>query len=119
MKGELQFIGPAIMNGRLEGAIRSLRKIVVGSIGWIKGQLQCGECEIHGKVYGEVQVEGALTITSNAVCKGSIQAGALEIHPGADVKATVHIHQATRPKFTTPVIQPFSPIRNILKQIFG
>lgn len=119
MKGELQFTGPAIMNGRLEGAIRSLRKIVVGSIGWIKGRLECGECEIHGKVYGDVQIEGSLIITSNAVCKGTIRAGALEIHPGAEVKGAVDVHQSNRPKFTAPVVQPFSPIRNFLKKFFG
>lgn len=119
MKGELQFVGPAIMNGRLEGAIRSLRKIVVGSIGWIKGQLECGECEVHGKVYGDIKIEGTLTIVPNAVCRGNIHAGALEIHPGADVKATINVHQTIRPKFNTPVVQPFSPVKNFLKQIFG
>lgn len=116
MKGELQFTGPALMNGRLEGAIRSMRKILVGPIGWIKGRVECAECEIKGKVYGELQAQGKVTIHPQAVCRGAIKAGALAIHAGSEVKGTVDVRHN---KLISASYERPSGIQTFWKRLFG
>lgn len=71
------------IDGSVEGNIDCRGKVVVGSNGSIKGQINCSNAEISGKVQGTVKTTGLLVLKSTAVYSGEAFSQTIEIEAGA------------------------------------
>lgn len=75
------------IDGKLIGNFASKGKLVIGSTGYITGELSCKSIDIEGFFSGKLKSEGLLSIKSSAKIKGEIQTKQLSVEPGATFDA--------------------------------
>lgn len=83
IQGDITSNGDLRIDGTLKGNIKTQGKIVVGSSGFVKGEIQCKNADIEGKVEGKVVINELLTLKSTSVITGDIQTKRLAIEPGS------------------------------------
>jgi cytoskeletal protein CcmA (bactofilin family) len=76
------------IDGRLEGEINCKGKIVIGSKGSIKGNVETVNAEVFGGVEGTVHVRERLVLKASADVTGDIYIQTLEIEPGAKLNGS-------------------------------
>lgn len=78
-KGDLR------IDGRVEGTINTTGKIVIGSTGYIKGDITAGTLDTMGYVDGHVIVTDTVVMKSSAAVDGNVFAGKLLVESGARI----------------------------------
>jgi len=86
------------VDGTIEGKIICRGKVVVGKTGFIKGDMDCTNAEIVGRVEGNVVVAEVLTLRSSAVVTGDIKISTLVIEPEAKFNGTCTMAAKEAPK---------------------
>ena len=71
------------IDGEVLGNVTTTAKVVIGEIGYIKGDLSCQEADIEGKVEGKLLIEGLLILREQAKVYGDIHTSKLHIEEGA------------------------------------
>jgi len=70
-------------DGVLVGNLKTKGKVVVGETGSVKGEIECKNSVIEGKVDGKISVAELLTLKSTCTFTGDIITRRLAIEPGA------------------------------------
>jgi cytoskeletal protein CcmA (bactofilin family) len=83
IKGDIVCPGDIRIDGSLVGNLQVQGKIVVGSSGYIKGEVSCKNSEIEGKIEGKLTITELLILKSTASVLGDINIRKLAIEPGA------------------------------------
>ncbi len=83
IQGDVQSTGDIRIDGTLKGNLRTKGKVVIGSTGYIKGEVHCKNSDVEGKVEGKINVQELLALKSTSVLLGDIIAKRLAIEPGA------------------------------------
>lgn len=86
------------VDGTIEGKIICRGKVVVGKTGFIKGDMDCMNAEIVGRVEGNVVVAEVLTLRSSAVVTGDIKISTLFMEPEAKFNGTCTMASKEAPK---------------------
>ena len=76
------------VDGEVEGDIICTGKVVIGTLGKLKGNLQCTSAEIMGAVNGKIHTTDTLSLKSTARVEGEITTKILSIEPNANFKGT-------------------------------
>jgi cytoskeletal protein CcmA (bactofilin family) len=76
------------LDGQLIGDFTSKGKIVIGPAGSIKGEINCQNADIEGKLEGKIKVEELLSLKATAVVVGEVICDKLAVEPGAEFSAT-------------------------------
>lgn len=97
--GDIKSTGDVRIDGKLKGTIDLKGKLVVGSTGFINGEVTCANCDVQGKIVGKVTVSEQLTLKSSAVIEGEVFAKKLSIEPGAIFNVTCKMNDS---KTNTP-----------------
>jgi len=71
------------IDGEVIGNITTTSKVVIGENGFIKGNLDCLEADIEGKVEGTLSVENLLILREQSKIYGDIHTTKLHIEEGA------------------------------------
>ncbi|MCQ2958934.1 MAG: polymer-forming cytoskeletal protein [Bacteroidales bacterium] len=71
------------IDGVLAGNLTAKGKIVIGKTGNVKGEINCQNCDIEGKVEGKLSIKDLLSLRATAKFIGDIVATKLAIEPGA------------------------------------
>ncbi len=71
------------IDGEIEGNIVSKGKVVVGTKGRVKGEINCLNSEIEGVLEGRVLVKELLSLKATSKLYGDIETTKLTIEPGA------------------------------------
>lgn len=71
------------IDGVIEGNIVSRGKIIIGGNGSVKGDIECYNLDIIGKVTGNIQCYEIVALRSTAQMIGDIKTQTIEIEPGA------------------------------------
>ncbi len=83
IKGHVESSGDIRIDGTLNGNLRTKGKVVIGNTGLAKGEVQCKNSDVEGKVEGKIAVQELLSLKSTSVILGDISAKRLAIEPGA------------------------------------
>jgi len=83
IKGDIITESEMKFNGSLEGTITGANKLVLGAEGYIKGEINCKNAIIFGKIDGKIVVEEQLTITSTGQINGEVITSKLAVENGA------------------------------------
>ena len=83
IKGNVESSGDIRFDGTLNGNIRTKGKVVIGNTGIAKGEVQCKNSDVEGKVEGKILVQELLSLKSTSTILGDISAKRLAIEPGA------------------------------------
>jgi cytoskeletal protein CcmA (bactofilin family) len=81
--GNIETNGDIRIDGIIEGNIVSKGKVVVGSNGQVKGEVQCVNAEFSGVLNGKINVTELLSLKSTSKISGDMKSGKLSIEPGA------------------------------------
>lgn len=71
------------IEGRLEGALKSKNKIVIGDSAYVLGDMHAQEAEVSGHIDGSIHCQGTLYLKKTAFINGNIFASKLIIENGA------------------------------------
>ncbi len=80
------------IDGNLEGDIICNGKIVLGSMGTIKGNVQCTSAEIMGTIEGKIKTSEMLSLKSTSRINGEIKTRNLSIEPNAQFNGTCEMN---------------------------
>ena len=86
--GEIKAEEDFRIDGIVEGTINCNGKIVIGQKGSVKGQINCVNAELMGKLQGTIQTTGVFVLKSTGVYSGDAVIKTLEIEPGAIFNGT-------------------------------
>ncbi|HLW19497.1 MAG TPA: polymer-forming cytoskeletal protein [Cyclobacteriaceae bacterium] len=81
--GNIKTQGNIRIEGKVDGALSSRNKIVVGDSAHITGDIDASEAEISGHVDGAIHCKGTLYLKKTAYINGDITATKLIIENGA------------------------------------
>lgn len=79
------------IDGTVKGNITCKAKIIIGSTGFIEGEVKCQNAVVEGKFYGKMRVTDLLAVKENAEVVGDIQTGKLSVSPGAVFNVTCNM----------------------------
>lgn len=108
--GELQFSNTLRIDGSFHGSISSGDTLIIGEHAVVHADIKVGEIEIHGQVFGNVEVKRRAEISSTGRLRGDLQTSILIVQAGAVLDGKSHmatesgrgVRESTRvaPEFT-------------------
>jgi cytoskeletal protein CcmA (bactofilin family) len=81
--GDVLTNGDIRFDGILTGNLKTRGKVVIGETGAIKGEINCKNSVVEGKVEGKITVVELLTLKATSSLLGDIVTRRLAIEPGA------------------------------------
>ena len=85
VKGNFHGEGNIIIEGEVEGNVKTSQSLLIGNKAKITANIEAGEAKIGGEIVGNVKVDGYVDITSSAKILGDIEAGDISIERGAQI----------------------------------
>lgn len=76
------------IDGTIEGNIQCRGKIIIGQSGSVKGNIDCINIDLFGKVTGNITCSEAVILKANSILTGEIKTRIIEIEPGANFEGT-------------------------------
>ncbi len=86
--GEIHSDGDFRIDGILEGILTTSGRVIIGSEGFIKGNVTTNFADIEGKFSGQLTVSKTLTVKATANITGDIIINKFSVEPGAVFNAT-------------------------------
>jgi len=86
--GDVISEGDFRIDGKVEGTIKTVGRVVIGKSGSAKGKIECNNADIEGKFSGELFVNTLLTLKATANISGDVVISKLSVEPGAEFNAT-------------------------------
>ena len=84
VKGDIVSDSNFRVDGKLIGSMNIKGKLVLGSTGYIEGNVSCKDAEVEGIFKGEIKVESFLSLKSTAKIIGEIETQRIAVEPGAE-----------------------------------
>lgn len=85
INGDIVSDGDFRVDGIILGNFKSNLKIIIGECGYIEGNVDCKNCEVLGKIHGNINVSESLVLRESANIEGDIKIGRLSVEPGASL----------------------------------
>lgn len=89
--GELQFSGILRIDGNFHGSINSGGTLIIGERAVVHADIKVGEIEIHGQVFGNIEVKRRAEIASTGRLRGDVQTSILIVQAGAVLDGKSHM----------------------------
>jgi cytoskeletal protein CcmA (bactofilin family) len=81
--GDVKSSGDIRIDGVLNGNMVIKGKVVIGTTGRVKGEVECKNSEVSGVIDGKITVTQLLNLKASSKINGTIITGKLSIEPGA------------------------------------
>ncbi len=91
ISGDINSAGDLRIDGSLIGNIITNGKFVLGSNGFVDGNITCANADISGEVKGIIHVSEMLSLKSTAKINGDMVTNKLSIEPGAIFNGTCNM----------------------------
>jgi cytoskeletal protein CcmA (bactofilin family) len=103
INGDVETTGDFRFEGNLTGNLKTKGKLIIGTSGEVKGEINCKNCDVEGKIEGKVIVSELLTLKATSVINGDIVAKRLAIEPGANFTGNCQMtDETTQSQFKKP-----------------
>lgn len=86
--GEIISDGDYRIDGVLEGDLKTKGRVIIGTGGLVKGNIEALNTDIEGTFSGKLNVEKTLTVKATSNISGEVVVGKLSIEPGATFNAS-------------------------------
>lgn len=86
--GDISSEGDFRIDGKVEGTIKTIGRVVIGKSGHVSGKIESNIAEIEGSFSGTMEVNNILSLKSSAVISGEVIVNKLSVEPGAEFNAT-------------------------------
>lgn len=91
LKGDIQSQQDLRIDGTVIGNVKSAAKIIIGQGGVIEGDLESAQCDVNGKVSGNIRCRELLQLRGESMVTGNLYAGKLQIEPSATFNGQCHM----------------------------
>jgi cytoskeletal protein CcmA (bactofilin family) len=98
VKGNFHGKGNIIIEGSLEGSIKTDSSLLIGEKAKVKANIKAKEVVINGFVDGNVNIEKALSLGKTASVKGDIICAEISIDQGAKINGNFAMHDTSEEK---------------------
>jgi cytoskeletal protein CcmA (bactofilin family) len=95
VKGEFNGQGDIIVEGVLEGSLKTGNRLRVGDKAKIKASIEAKDSSISGEVTGNIKIKGFLELTATARITGDVEAASIAIEKGAQINGRITMGGAT------------------------
>lgn len=92
--GDIDTDGVVKVEGRVEGAIRAGRQVLIGRQGEVHGDITTREAVIGGRVQGSIAASERLEVQETAVVTGDISTKSIAVVEGGTINGHVRITDA-------------------------
>ena len=92
--GDIDTDGVVKIEGRVEGAIRAGRQVLIGRQGEVHGDITTREAVIGGRVQGSIAASERLEVQETAVVTGDISTKSIAVVEGGTINGHVRIADA-------------------------
>lgn len=89
VKGEFNGQGDIIVEGVLEGSLKTGNRLRVGDKAKIKASVEAKDSSISGEVTGNIKIKGFLELTATARITGDVEAASIAIEKGAQINGRI------------------------------
>jgi cytoskeletal protein CcmA (bactofilin family) len=96
LTGELQFSGVVRIDGNFHGSIDGGDMLIIGNNAVIHADIRVREIEIHGQVFGNIEVGSRAEIFSSGSFRGDMNTPVLVVHPGGILDGHSHMVADTK-----------------------
>jgi cytoskeletal protein CcmA (bactofilin family) len=86
-------------DGVLIGNLKTKGKVVIGETGSVKGEINCKNSVLEGKLEGKISVAELLTLKATSALTGDIITRRLAIEPGAKFSGNCSMTSDTNPAY--------------------
>ena len=83
IKGSIKFQKELLIDGKVEGKIKSNGVLTIGENADIRGEIKVKSITVHGKVQGNITVGERCELKSTCMLQGDLKAACLVIEEGA------------------------------------
>jgi cytoskeletal protein CcmA (bactofilin family) len=94
LKGDISSNNDLRIDGAIIGNIYCKAKVVIGSSGHVEGDVEGNQCDVVGKISGNIRVKDLLQLRGECKVNGNIQAGKLQVEPTATFNGQCHMGAA-------------------------
>lgn len=105
VKGNFESNGNLIINGSLEGEIKTKGAVLIGEKSKINANISAQEMMVKGNVVGNLNISDYLAIGESAKILGDIKCSQISIERGAEINGNVSITSQTNKKETNIEIE--------------
>lgn len=95
--GDLETDGVVKIEGKVEGAIRAGRQVLIGRQGEVRGDITTREAVIGGAVFGTITASERLEVQATSTVTGDIHTKAIAVIEGGKINGMVRIADAGAP----------------------
>ncbi|MCC8146288.1 MAG: polymer-forming cytoskeletal protein [Bacteroidales bacterium] len=88
VKGDIKAEEDLRIDGKIEGTIECVGRVVIGPHAEILGNVHCANMDLLGAVNGKLHIRETFSMRSSGSFTGEVTAGSLEIEPGAVFNGT-------------------------------
>lgn len=96
IKGDIESQGSFRIEGKVEGAVSTAGKVVIGKTGYVEGAIKAEYADIEGKFAGEITINSTLTLRATAIIEGTVITEKLSVEPGAIFNASCKMKSAVK-----------------------
>jgi len=98
VKGNFNGQGNIVIEGILEGSLKTAGSIFVGEKAKISANVVAKEAKISGEVAGNVKIKGQLEIANTAKVFGDVECATISIEKGANLNGKITMPISGEPK---------------------
>lgn len=96
VEGEFNGHGNIVIEGKLNGNIKTDGHILVGERAEIKANIESDSAFISGKVDGNIKVASSIDIAKSATIKGDIEASSIAVEAGSKINGNIKMNGSTK-----------------------
>jgi cytoskeletal protein CcmA (bactofilin family) len=98
IEGEILCESNIRIDGVFVGILRTAGRLVIGPKGQVQGQVTCADCELEGRLEGDITVTKLLSLKAKSRLEGDVAYGQFSVEPGAEVVGTCRLVTVAPPK---------------------
>jgi len=98
VKGNFHGKGNIIIEGSLEGSIKTDSSLLIGEKAIVKADIKAKEAVINGSVNGNINIDKDLSLGKTASVKGDVICAQISISQGAKINGTFSMHDTNDEK---------------------
>jgi cytoskeletal protein CcmA (bactofilin family) len=106
IEGDIDTDGVIRIEGRVEGAVRAGRQVLIGRQGEVRGDVTTREAVVGGSVHGAISASERLEVQGTSTIVGNITTKAIAVIEGGKINGTVRIADAREGSFDKPGSSP-------------
>lgn len=95
LKGDIVSETDLRIDGTVKGNIKCSSKIIIGSTGFVDGNIEGAQADITGKVQGNILMKDFLQLRGDSIVTGNVSAAKLQIDPTATFNGQCQMGSAT------------------------